>query len=451
MRPLILLLLVSWTVTASGLGSVEEAMRLYSEGRRLEARQLLEQVVKAQPANFEAHFRLGLLALDSHDLAAATATLSRASQLRPSYSQVWLALAQTYQKSNQKKLAAEAATKAEALAPDDPVILHGLAMIYSEGGRWAKAATLETRYAAQRPEDREAVVRALTWYLQAQQPKPAIQLAIRALAKEKRADLHNLLGKAYEADGQFDKTITELQKAIKLSPRQESFYFDLAYVLLLHQNFDVAIQVLEASKKIFDKSAQLELALGIANYGQRKFTEAVDAFLRTIELEPKVEQPYVFLGRILSHAEGRLDEVTARFARFAQANPKNYLGHYLHAKALIARLGPSETTEAAVQAEALLKRSIQLNPSFWESHFELGLLLEGKRQYEPAAAELKQAIRLNPKAPAPHYRLARICDRLGQTDVAQRERALHEKLTAEERSAMEKHAAGLKRLELVVK
>lgn len=231
MRVLISLFLISCLATASISASVEEAMRLYSAGRKLEARRLLEQIVKTQPANFEAHFRLGLLALDSHDLPAATASLSRASQLQPSNAQVWLALAQIYQNSNQAKLSAEAAAKAEALAPEDPVVLHGLAVIHSEGGHWAKAATLEARYAAQTPEDREAVVRAVTWHLQARQPKPAIQMASRALAKEKRADLHNLLGKAYEADGQFDKTIIELQEAIKLSPRQESFYFDLAYVL----------------------------------------------------------------------------------------------------------------------------------------------------------------------------------------------------------------------------
>jgi tetratricopeptide (TPR) repeat protein len=450
-RVLISLFLIASMATASSPASVEEAMQLYSAGRKLEARRLLEQIVQAQPTNFEAHFRLGLLALDSHDLPPATATLRRASQLQPSHPQVWLALAQAYQKSNQTKLSAEAAARAEALAPGDPVILHGLAMIHSEGGRWAKAATLEARYASKTPEDRGAVVRAVTWHLQAGQPKPAIQLATRALAKEKRAELHNLLGKAYEADGQFDKTIIELQEAIKLSPRQESYYFDLAYVLLLHQNFDVAIQILEASKEIFDKSAQLELALGIANYGQRKFAEAVDAFLRTIELEPKFEQPYVFLARILNHAEGRLDEVTARFARFAQANPKNYLGHFLHAKGLIAEMGPSPSGELATQAEQLLKKSISLNPNFWESNFELGVLLEGKKDFAAAARHLERAVQLSPRAPAPHYRLARVYDRLGKADAAQAERVLHEKLTAEERTAIEKHAAGLKRLELVVK
>jgi len=434
-----------------GLASVEEAMRLYAGGQQAEARRMLEEIAKAEPANFDAHFRLGLVALNAQDLSIAVTSLNRASQLRPAHAQVWLALAQAQRRMKNKPQAAEAAAKAESLAASDPVMLHGLALFHSETGNWAKAASLESRYAAVASGDRDAVVRAVSFYLQAGQPKPAIELAGKALAKEKRADLHNLLGKAYEADGQFDNTIVELQKAIQLAPREEAYVFDLAYVLLVHQNFDVAIQLLEPAKKIFTRSAQLELALGIANYGQRKFAEAVDAFLRTAELAPKIEQPYVFLARIISHAEGRLGEITEKFASFARANPRNYLGHFLHAKGLIAQMGPAPSVELADQAERLLKKSISLNPTFWESEFELGVLLEGKKDFSAAARHLERAIQLSPKTPAPHYRLARVYDRLGKTEVAQAERVQHEKLTAEERTAIESHAAGLKRLELVVK
>ena len=434
-----------------GLASVEEAMRLYAGGRQVEARRMLEGLTQADPANFDAHFRLGLVALNAQDLSIAVTSLNRASQLRPAHAQVWLALAQAQRRMKNKPQAAEAAAKAESLAASDPVMLHGLALFHSETGNWVKAASLESRYAAVASGDRDALVRAVSLYLHAGQPKPAIELAGNALAKEKRADLHNLLGKAYEADGQFDNTIVELQKAIQLAPREEAYVFDLAYVLLVHQNFDVAIQLLEPAKKIFTRSAQLELALGIANYGQRKFAEAVDAFLRTAELAPKIEQPYVFLARIISHAEGRLGEITEKFASFARDNPRNYLGHFLHAKGLIAQMGPAPSVELADQAERLLKKSISLNPTFWESEFELGVLLEGKKDFSAAARHLERAIQLSPKTPAPHYRLARVYDRLGKTEVAQAERVQHEKLTAEERTAIESHAAGLKRLELVVK
>ncbi|MGH9659178.1 MAG: tetratricopeptide repeat protein, partial [Bryobacteraceae bacterium] len=172
--------------------------------------------------------------------------------------------------------------------------------------------------------------------------------------------------------------------------------------------------------------------------GQRRFADAVSAFLRTAAIAPEVPQPYVFLGRILGHAEGRIAEVLARFSAFARQNPRSHVAQFLYGKALAAQPG----TEA--EAEKRLRRSIELDASFWESHFELAQLLERRRDWKGAAAQFEAAARLNPASPAPHYRLARIYDRLGQPDRAAAERALHEKLTAEEKAAIEKHKSGVR-------
>ena len=67
-------------------------------------------------------------------------------------------------------------------------------------------------------------------------------------------------------------------------------------------------------RKNFDKSPQLELAAGVAYYGLRRFPEAIEAFLRTIRLDPGIEQPYVFLGRMLDQAEDKLPQITEVFA-----------------------------------------------------------------------------------------------------------------------------------------
>jgi tetratricopeptide (TPR) repeat protein len=274
---------------------------------------------------------------------------------------------------------------------------------------------------------------------------PAVESALAAVKAEDTAQNRNLLGKAYEANGQTDKAVLELQEAIRKNEYEESYYFDLAYVLLQHQNFDAAIQVLESSRRIFARSAQLELALGVAYYGQRRFKEAVDSFLRTMAIEPRIGQPYIFLGRILEHADQRLPEIVARFAAQAEASPKDFMAHYLYGKALAAQ--GSELGKA----EGALRLSIALKDDFWESHYELGLLLEKAKKFDEAAKELERSVALNPAAPPTHYRLARVYDRLGKREDAARERGLHEKLTAEEKAAMEKHASGVKRLELVIK
>src|SRR2546425_9310447 len=103
---------------------------------------------------FEALLRQGLVALDHSDLPAALSSLERASKLQPKDARVWLALAQADRRSGRPKLAREAASRAAALAPEDPVILHGLAIFHSEEENWKDAGDFETRYADRRPSDR---------------------------------------------------------------------------------------------------------------------------------------------------------------------------------------------------------------------------------------------------------------------------------------------------------
>jgi tetratricopeptide (TPR) repeat protein len=166
----------------------------------------------------------------------------------------------------------------------------------------------------------------------------------------------------------------------------------------------------------------LELATGVAYYGLRRFPESIDAFLRTIQLDPSAEQPYTFLGKMLEQAEDRLPRIKETFAVLEKSNPDSFLSCYLLAKAT--------ALEDPARSEALYRKSIHLNDGFWESHFELGVLLDREGRFEEAASQIQRAVELNPKDPAPHYRLARIYDRLGRTAEAKSERETHARLAA---------------------
>jgi len=200
-----------------------------------------------------------------------------------------------------------------------------------------------------------------------------------------------------------------------------TLYFEIAQDALSRQDFAAALGVLDGARKRFANNPQLELAAGVSYYGLRRFPEAMDAFLHTIELDPAVEQPYVFLGRMLDQAEERLPRITAVFASYAKKSD-GYLGPFLYGKALALGGQPAE-------AESQLRGSIARNDGFWESHFELGALLAGQRKYEEAAAEMRRAADLNPSDAATHYHLARLYERLGKTDEAAAERQTHARLT----------------------
>jgi tetratricopeptide (TPR) repeat protein len=398
----------------------------------------------AAQTDFEAQFLTGLKALNEHNLAVAETSLQAASRLRPANSRVWVALAQTWWKLRKTALAAEAARKAETLGANDPTTLRSLAIFYSEQKKFAKAGDLEARCAALDSQDPSAATRSMLDYLQAEQPKKAIAIALATPGWETRADIRNLLGKAYEADGQILKTIPELQEAIRLKPGEESYFFDLMQVLLQHFNFEAAIQAGEAGRKMFPNSAQIALATGVAYYGQNQSGAAIDAFLATIDLDPQVEQPYLFLARLINQAHDRLPAITQRFAKYQQANPRSDLGYFLHAKALTAQASGLE------EAESLLRQSIALNGKYWESHYDLGILLMNKGAIEEAEKEFRRSTELNAANPAVHYRLFRALAALGRTREAEAELAVQRKVAAEFEANRSLSLGGVKTLDIQV-
>jgi tetratricopeptide (TPR) repeat protein len=400
----------------------------------------------ANPASFETTLRAGLEALRGNNLPVARARLEEASRMQPASPQVWMGLAQTYWKLQLPDLARSAAEKAGSTAPDSQVVLHGLAYFYSETGEPAKAAALEARYAEKSPADHEAFPRAIDLYLQARQAKPAIALAGKALAVEDRADVHELLGQAYDMDGQAQNAATEMRNAIKLNAYDESYYFELARLYLRHQDAEAAAETLQDGRKVFARSPQLELALGVAYYGLRRFSDAADCFLRTIRMAPDVEQSYVFLGRMLDQAEDKLPQVTEAYAILVKSKPDDYLANFLCGKAL--SMQPGDRRRIAAQIEALFRKSIELKGDYWESHYELGILLERARDFAGAAGEFQRAIELSPNSPTPHYHLARVYERLGRKDEAAAEHAAHARLSAEETSAIRSQERTLTPLDL---
>ncbi len=384
----------------------------------------------------DALLRQGLVALQARDLATAQHYLERTVERAPNEARARIGLAQTYHMLNLHAQASRHAAEAARLGRDDPLIQHALAMFYTDYSNWAEAAEWEERFARQSQGDPAAYLRAISLYLQAGLPRRAAEVGRSALELGNSAELHNVLGKAYAMADQPEDGLRHLRLAVEAGPYEESMHYDLGYFHLYRQDFDAAADAFLAGRKYFDKSANLEIGLGIAAYGQRRFKEAVDRFLRAADLAPAMEQPHAFLGRLLQHASDRFDEVTERMHRFHTEHSKNHFGPFLYGQALLAEMGPRRDAEAISGIEALLRESIERKEDFWGSHYELGVLLERKRDFPAAEQHLQRAAELNPNSSKPHYRLARVYQRLGKAKEAKRERELHKEITERERQAM---------------
>jgi tetratricopeptide (TPR) repeat protein len=387
---------------------------------------LLALAGRAQPTGQD-DLRQGLVALNKNDLAQARASLERAAKLDPQSALVWVALAQTYLKSGQKDLAVQAAARAEQFGADTPAVQHALALFFAGTGDLAKAADWERRFAATPGAGSQAATDAAALSLDAGQPEEAVKWAEAAVRGADTPEAHHVLGKAYRAAGRPDSGLPELRRAFELAPAQELFMSDFGQALLEHGDFAEALALLEKGQRQFPKNPQIVLDFGVACYAQRRPDDAVSAFLAVIRLDDTIEQPYVFLGRILEHAGGRLPEILAAYAAWEKKEPENYLRVFLHAKALAASSNPD-----AREVESRLRRSIERNGAFWESHLELGAILSGEGEWPEAERELERSIALAPGQTRPHYELARVYLRMGKPDLARAERAEYERLKSAE-------------------
>ena len=284
-----------------------------------------------RPATFEESFRAGLLALQRNDLNAAETNLEAAAKLAPGNGRVWVALSQTYWKLKENVKADAAAAKAETLAPRDPLVLSSLAIYYAESGRAA-----ESRRCA-----------------------GPIFVAGPAGCRRPRT--------------------------------AESLYFEAAQPLLQQGKFAEAIAILSAGTKHLKDSAQLELALGVAYYGLRRFDDAAGAFLRTIAIAPDIDQPYVFLGKFLDQIPAAAAGSDEEVRRIRDGQPSKSAGYFLHAKALNAQSIEPET------ARKLLEKALAINERDAAAHFELGTVFDRTQRYADAAREFERAAELAPE------------------------------------------------------
>jgi len=385
--------------------------------------------------------RRGLMALQARDLPTAQEYLERAVERDPGEPRGWIGLAQTYSMLNLHTQASRHASEAARLGGEDPLIQHALSMFHSNYGNWAEAAAWEEKFARHSKQNLDAYLRTVSLYLQAEMPKRAAEVGEAALQQGESASVHNALGKAYTMSGNLDKGLDHLQLAVEQEPYEESLHYDLGYFHLRQQDFASAKAAFQAGRKYFDKSAALEIGLGIADYGQRSFRDSVDHFLRAAALAPGLEQPHAFLGRLLQHASDRMEEIVERMKVFHSDHSKNHFGPFLYGQALLAKLGASKDEAAMAEIESLLRESLERNEEYWESHYELGVLLEKKRDFPEAEKHLERAVALNPDSSKPHYRLARVYQRLGKAREAKRERELHRQIAERERQAM--RAGGL--------
>jgi tetratricopeptide (TPR) repeat protein len=401
------------------------------QGRNLEAINEFSAVVQSDPKDAQAFYNLARAELAANQKETGLEHLRKAYDLAPGNVPITLALAHLYLERGEKALGQPFAHKlAGVTVPDGATDLElgNLLLDYE----MEEAATKHFRSALKaNPKAQEIVYALATAQFKKQNYKATLGLleCVRS-SMQNSAAWHEMVGYSSFKLGDPGQGTVELQKAMDLDPKNEDYVLELSEVFVTHNNAPAAITLLETASKVFAQSARIWFGLGTAYLADEKRSAAETALKRCLELDPKLDLAYVVLGQGYKEA-GNWDQLQETAQRLIELNPKSSTGYYYKALAL-----QSVSTSKAVDdadVEKLLRKSLELNHSDPEPHYELAKLLARQGKKEDSLLEFERIVQSRPDFGPAYYQLARLYRERGELEKSNEAQKAHERIRQKER------------------
>ena len=151
---------------------------------------------------------------------------------------------------------------------------------------------------------------------------PALEKA--AAASPGVAEVHALLGYAYQGNRKSAEALAEYKKAADLDPKNFDYRTTYGLMLGLNKQYEAGIAELKkviATPGYKDADAYINLGWLYRNVEPKRADEAVAAYKKALELDPKNEQAALGVG--WSYFYGRKwDEAVAAFTKAMELEPK---------------------------------------------------------------------------------------------------------------------------------
>ena len=309
----------------------------------------LKEVVKLEPNNIEANYKLGRLLLVRDQVDDSIAILEKAKSEIPSSVVFLPLLGDAYLKKGNAEKAEENFLQALAAQKDNPDAVLGLARVSQNRGD----------------------SRAALGYL--------------ARAREltgNSAELHYKVGVAALALGAFDDAQTELAQAIKLKPNEPAYLIALGAASLKKADLVAAEQIFRRALELQPPSSQAEMYLGYVLYKQKKFGEARSYLEKTIKADSNVPESFYYLGLIVQE-ENEDERAITLLEKAVQISPTFANAHVA--------LGASYLKlKDYARAQKELELGARLNPDDSKAHYQLAVLYA--RLKDPKRAQAEMAI-----------------------------------------------------------
>ncbi len=377
---------------------LDQATAHHQAGRLPEAEVIYRQILDAEPENADALHRLGILAIQTQNYAAAIELIFRAAELRPDSALVFGSLGQALAAAGRADKAITAFRRAIELRPDLLDALFGLSLALQSTGRRDEALIAYQRLLELHPDfvaGHNNLGNVLFSLGRIEEAVAAYRKAVDL--KPDYVDAIGNLGSALMSLKRTEEAIATFRRGLALQPDSPLICNNLGNALSGLKRYDEAIDLLKRALDLKPDFAQAAYNLGNALNGRGKYAEAIESFRRAVSLDPMMVDAHNNMGNAYQLLG---DYKAAADAYIAALNCKpDFVVAYNNLGSTLRRVGKLDESIVA------LEQAIRMQPDFYQAHCNLGNSLKDAGKLDEAIAAFRRAIEINPADHASHSNL----------------------------------------------
>jgi tetratricopeptide (TPR) repeat protein len=216
---------------------------------------------------------------------------------------------------------------------------------------------------------------------------------------------------------------------LKNAPRTEKLAINLSQALGVLNHLNEAKGVLTDAMKVTPNSVPLASAMTVVLVKQLRYQEAINLLQQTVEANPGNQDAELQLFRLL---------VLTNHINLARPLGPKLLAERPHDPEVLYLNGIVERIMADYpQSKAHLEEAVATDPNFFNSRYNLGMVLVFMHEWKEAVEQLQKAIELGSLEPQVHFELAKAYRGLGQDDKALEEMKQYQVMKKAEEADLE--------------
>jgi len=216
---------------------------------------------------------------------------------------------------------------------------------------------------------------------------------------------------------------------LKDAPRTEKLAINLSQALGVLNHLNEARQVLTDALTLSPNSVPLASAMTVVLVKQLRYQEAINLLQQTVDANPGNLDAELQLFRLLV-LTNHINQARPMGPQLLAARPHD--PEVLYLNGIVERIMGDYP-----QAKAHLEEAVATDPDFFNSRYNLGMVLVFLHEWPEAVVHLQKAIALGAIEPQVHFELAKAWRGLGQDEKAQQEMALYQAKKKEDEAALE--------------